>query len=195
MLAPAMTTPSGTPLASVSTLRLTPRLPRSVGLRPLFFPAQGRLAHAPVCAQIPPVHPGQRVILGHRQRPQPLPDACFHPFHEPVVRRAVRTNPRRVQRPPLAAGAQQEKNRVRAVAVRAPGAPTAEAVRVLARRYHRRQFPPPHVREPVTAVLAHPGLVSGIPPQAQERVIRIGSKRAATTTRYADGMADGTPTA
>jgi hypothetical protein len=31
-LAPAITTPSGTPCPSVSTLRFTPRLPRSVGL-------------------------------------------------------------------------------------------------------------------------------------------------------------------
>jgi hypothetical protein len=36
-LAPSITAASGTPRPSVSTERLTPRLPRSVGLGPVFF--------------------------------------------------------------------------------------------------------------------------------------------------------------
>src|SRR5215211_7900022 len=40
-LAPATTRPSGTPRPSVSRLRFVPRLPRSVGLRPV-FPSDGR---------------------------------------------------------------------------------------------------------------------------------------------------------
>ena len=44
-LAPSTARPTGTPWASVSRLRLTPRLPRSVGLAPVFFPTQGRFGH------------------------------------------------------------------------------------------------------------------------------------------------------
>jgi hypothetical protein len=43
-LAPSMVAPRGTPRPSVSTERFTPRLPRSVGLGPVFPPAQRRLA-------------------------------------------------------------------------------------------------------------------------------------------------------
>ena len=60
-LAPATTSPTGTPPPSVSRLRLVPRLPRSVGLRPVFPPAQRRLDHRPVHGKPGPVDPDHLV--------------------------------------------------------------------------------------------------------------------------------------
>ena len=46
--APATTMARGTPLASVSKLRLVPPLARSVGFGPVFFSPERRLGHRPV---------------------------------------------------------------------------------------------------------------------------------------------------
>src|SRR5258706_4268973 len=62
-LAPSTTRPSGTPCPSVSTLRLTPDLPRSVGLGPAFPPAQGRLGQRPIHRQPVPLDPAQLLQL------------------------------------------------------------------------------------------------------------------------------------
>jgi hypothetical protein len=61
-LAPSTAIPTGMPLASVNTLRLTPDLPRSVGLGPVFFPAQGGFGHGPVHAQPTPVQALQFIV-------------------------------------------------------------------------------------------------------------------------------------
>src|SRR3954468_4643076 len=61
-LAPATTTESGVPRASVSRLRLVPHLARSVGLGPVFSPTEGRLAHRPVQRQPRPVDPLQPIV-------------------------------------------------------------------------------------------------------------------------------------
>ena len=63
-LAPATVTPTGTPDASVTTLRLTPRLPRSVGLGPLFFPHAGQwgFRHAAINTQVTPIQAAQLII-------------------------------------------------------------------------------------------------------------------------------------
>ena len=68
-LAPATAKPIGTPWPSVSRLRLTPSLPRSVGLGPVFFPAQRGFGHGPVHAQPVPVDPFQLIEL-HETRLQ-----------------------------------------------------------------------------------------------------------------------------
>ena len=49
-LAPSTARPTGTPLASVSRLRLVPSLPRSVGFRPVRSPPSGALVMAPSIA-------------------------------------------------------------------------------------------------------------------------------------------------
>src|SRR5215210_3698825 len=74
-LAPSIANPIGTPWPSVSRLRLTPRLPRSVGLRPVFFPAQWRLGHRPVHAQPVPVNALQFVKLLQARLPEFQEDA------------------------------------------------------------------------------------------------------------------------
>src|SRR4051794_41879656 len=49
-LAPSTASPTGTPAASVSRLRLAPRLPRSVGFLPVHSPPSGALVIAPSIA-------------------------------------------------------------------------------------------------------------------------------------------------
>ena len=61
-LVPSTASPTGIPWASANRLRLTPRLPRSVGLGPVFFPAQRGFGHGPVQAQPTPVQTLQFVI-------------------------------------------------------------------------------------------------------------------------------------
>ena len=61
-LAPSTARPTGIPWASVNRLRLTPRLPRSVGLAPVFSPTQGSFGHGPIHTQPTPVQPLQFVI-------------------------------------------------------------------------------------------------------------------------------------
>src|SRR5438105_15929243 len=84
-LAPSIAKPTGTPLASTSRLRLAPRLPRSVGFLPVFFPPEGGLGHAPVHRQPRPVDP-LPVVVGEQARlPHRLEDALLHPPLEAVV--------------------------------------------------------------------------------------------------------------
>src|SRR3712207_8319772 len=53
--APSTASPIGTPCPSVSRLRLTPRLPRSVGFGPVFFPPERCLRHRAIHTQPVPV--------------------------------------------------------------------------------------------------------------------------------------------
>src|SRR3954471_19668324 len=86
-LAPSITAPRGTPRPSVSSERLTPRLPRSVGLRPVFFPTQRRLAHRPVECQPCPLNALQRVIGQQPLAPEGGKHARLYPLLETPVRR------------------------------------------------------------------------------------------------------------
>src|SRR5262245_61666224 len=88
-LAPSMASPTGTPLASTSRLRLAPSLPRSVGFWPVFFPPEGRLGHAPVHRQPLPVEPLQLVVLLQPALPELLEDAGPDPLLEAAVGRAL----------------------------------------------------------------------------------------------------------
>ena len=62
--------PIGHAAPSVSTLRLTPRLARSVGLGPLFFPPQGGLGHRPIHGLPTPVDPFASVVFHQAHLPQ-----------------------------------------------------------------------------------------------------------------------------
>src|SRR4051794_1095412 len=80
--APSMTTLSGMPLPSVSTERLTPRLPRSVGLRPVFSPTQRGLPHSPIECQPGPVDAAERVVGQQAVAPERLEHPGLRPFLE-----------------------------------------------------------------------------------------------------------------
>src|SRR5262249_23147408 len=105
-LAPPTASPTGTPAASVSTLRLAPRLPRSVGFFPVFFPPEGRLGHAPVHRQPGPVDAHEEVVLQEAHLPELQEDAGPHPLLEAVVGGGAGDEAGGVQGLPLAAGAQ-----------------------------------------------------------------------------------------
>jgi hypothetical protein len=88
-LAPSTTIAIGMPFASVNKLRLTPPLPRSVGLRPVFFPAQWGLRHRTIHGQ-PRLVNSIECING--QKPQAtkfLEDAGIAPLLEPSVCRTA----------------------------------------------------------------------------------------------------------
>src|SRR5262245_23439504 len=129
-LAPSTARATGTPLPSARMLRLVPFLALSVGLAPVFFPPERGLGHAPVHAQPAPVDPFQRVVLQKPALPQAQEEAVGDPLLEAVVGRRAGADLRRVERLPLAAGAQHEEDGVGAVAVRLARPAAAEAVRV-----------------------------------------------------------------
>src|SRR3954464_10965160 len=113
-LAPSTAKTTGTPRASVTTERLVPSLPRSVGLGPVFFPTPRSLGHRSVGRQPLPVDPDQPVIA---QQSLP-PELVEHPglFGEAPV--GLRADPGGAQGTPLAAGAQDEEDRVHRGAIR-----------------------------------------------------------------------------
>src|SRR5713101_5728650 len=81
-LAPVTTRPRGTPCPSVSRLRLTPVLPRSVGLGAVFPPTQRRLCHRSVHTQPSPVQSLQFIKLFHPR----LPEFQKHPRRYPLLK-------------------------------------------------------------------------------------------------------------
>src|SRR5262245_46503826 len=131
-LAPSTATPMGTPAPSVSRLRLTPRLPRSVGFLPVFFPPEGCLGHAPVHRQPGPVDPLQLVVRQQPGLPEPQEHAGGDPLLEPVVGRGPRADAGGVQGLPLAPGPQPEEDGVGARPVGLARPPASEPVGVRA---------------------------------------------------------------
>src|SRR3954471_8231181 len=101
-LAPSIAAPRGTPRPSVSTERFTPRLPRSVGLRPVFPPAQGRFAQGPVQRQPRPIDAAQGVVGQQALAPERLEHPGRDPLLEAPVGRGRRTDARLPERVPLA---------------------------------------------------------------------------------------------
>src|SRR3954466_14405731 len=119
-LAPSITAPRGTPRPSVSNERLTPRLPRSVGLGPVFFPTERRLAHRSVQCQPLPVNAPQRVIGQQSLAPERREHTGRQPFLEAPVGRGGRTDRGFAQRVPLTPRPQHEEDRVHCCPVRHP---------------------------------------------------------------------------
>src|SRR5512136_869869 len=80
-LAPSAARPIGPPCPSVNRLRLTPDLARSVGLGPLFSPAQRGFGHRPVHTHPFPVNALQLVKAIHPH----LPEFQKHPGCNPLL--------------------------------------------------------------------------------------------------------------
>ena len=116
------------PSASVNRLRLTPFLPRSVGLGPVFPPAQGRFGHGAVHAQPTPVQSLQFVIAFKSHPPQFQEHSGGNPFLKAQVGGGAGANAGGVQRFPLATGAQDVEDAVGAGPVRNPGAASAQGM-------------------------------------------------------------------
>src|SRR5215510_12707830 len=129
-LAPSTAKPTGMPLPSTSRLRLTPRLARSVGLGPVFFPPEGCLGHAAVHAQPRPVDFLQVVVLQQASAPHLQEDAGLDPFLEAVVSGGAGAEDGGVEGFPRRAGAQVEEDGIHAHTVGGPRFAAAEAVGV-----------------------------------------------------------------
>src|SRR5256885_9077655 len=80
-----MTSPSGPPCSSTSTLRLVPFLARSVGFLPTFFPPEPGLAQPPVGALPVPVDAAQ---FG-TGLDEGGPELAHHPVPAPALEPAV----------------------------------------------------------------------------------------------------------
>src|SRR6195952_4834159 len=128
-LAPATTTESGVPRASVSRLRLVPHLARSVGLGAVFPPTEGGLAPRPIHPRPLPVEPLQPVI---GQKPC-LPERFEYPGLGPFLKAAMgggrRADPGGVQGIPLTASAQHEEDRIHRCPVRRARSMAAQRMR------------------------------------------------------------------
>ena len=134
--APSMASPIGTPAPSHNKLRLTPSLARSVGLGPVFFPAQRRLRHRAIHRLPGPVNALHLVILVQPVRPELLKDPGLAPLLKPQMGRETAANSGRVQRVPLTSCAQDEHNAIHGLPVGNRG---AAPKRRIARRTCRQQ--------------------------------------------------------
>jgi hypothetical protein len=107
---------------------LTPDLPRSVGLRPGFFPAQRRFGQRPVHRQPVPLDPTQFLKLLDSRVPELEEDAGFHPGLQALMCRRMRTQLGLVQGLPLAAGAQDVEDGLGAGPIGHPWTASAKAM-------------------------------------------------------------------
>lgn len=137
LFAPATASPRGMPRASVRRLRLVPRLARSVGFGPVFFPSERCFRHRAVHRQPVPVDPDDLVVPPKCANPRLLEHARLGPFHETPMRRGARADARAVQRVPLASGAGYEKDRIHRVAIRYARVVTPEW---MCRRFGQQRF-------------------------------------------------------
>src|SRR3712207_3859399 len=119
-LAPSIANPIGTPCPSVSTLRLTPCLPRSVGLRPVFFPPERCLRHRAIPTQPGPVNAVPVVKLRHPRLPELEKDAGCDPFLKAIMGGGLGTEVGQLQGVPLTASTQDVEDGVGALPVRDP---------------------------------------------------------------------------
>src|SRR5437867_10648275 len=85
VLAAVIANPIGTPPPSVRTWRLVPDFARSVGLGPVFFPAQRGFVQGGVGRLPRPLQALGRVIVLQQQAPHRLPDPLLHPALKPPM--------------------------------------------------------------------------------------------------------------
>jgi hypothetical protein len=150
-LAPSIAAPRGTPRPSVGTERFTPRLPRAVGLGPVFPPAERGLAHRPVQRQPRPIDAAKGVVGQQPLAPERLEHPGRDPLLEAPVGRGRRADARLSQGVPLAPRPQHEEDRVHRRPVRHPRVVAAQ--RVLRPRWQQRLHPrPKHLRQPPAVI-------------------------------------------
>ena len=124
---------------------MTPRLPRSVGLRPVFFPPERCLRHRSIHTHPAPVDAVQFVKLLDPGIPEFQEDASLNPLLKAVMRSRFGTQVGVRESFPLTAGAQNVEDGVGAPAIGDTGAAAAEAVGVEAHRDERLQDGPESV--------------------------------------------------
>src|SRR5215210_1155581 len=127
-LAGPTTTATGTPLASVSRLRLVPLLARSTGLGPVFSPSQRSLGHRAIYGEPAPVSSTEFVVGEQPIHPELLKDPGLHPLLKASMCRGVVANAGSIQRTPLTARPEHEEDRVHRVTIRHPRIVAAQRV-------------------------------------------------------------------
>jgi hypothetical protein len=95
----SITTPIGIPPASVITLRLTPSLPRSVGLLPVTPPPSG-LFHQIIDRHKRPIESNLSTVVSQRPGAQLVEEPGLCPLLKAAVRDRARIDPGRLQRTP-----------------------------------------------------------------------------------------------
>jgi hypothetical protein len=127
------------PRASVRRLRLVPLLARSVGLGPVFSPAQGGLGHRAIQGEPPPVNALQLLVGEQARDPELLKHPGLGPLLKAAVGAGVLADARAIQGLPGAAGAQHKQDAVHRIPVLYPGTVAAQGVRFARRqqRFHR----------------------------------------------------------
>src|SRR5439155_1806007 len=163
-LAPSTASPIGTPPPSVSKLRFTPSLARSVGFGPVFFPSQRSFGHGSVHRLPAPVNAFEFVVGGQALLPQLRKHPGAHPVLKPPMGGGTAADARRIQCVPLRAGAQHEQNPVQRLAVGHAGSPAPPARSSLRLGQQRFDFTPQSVgHEPTLARCDFPhGCLLGI---------------------------------
>src|SRR5215210_4589595 len=141
-LAPSIANPIGTPWPSVSRLRLTPCLPRSVGLRPVFSPPERCLGHRSIHTQPVPVDPVQFIKLLNASVPEFLKNARLNPFLKAVMGGGFGTQVRVLEGFPLTTRAEHIENGIGAATVGDAGPTAPKAVGVEPHRDERLQHSP-----------------------------------------------------
>src|SRR5262249_56812067 len=90
--------------------------PRWVGFLPVFCPPERGLRQGPVHRLPAPLDALEPVVLGQAELPESEEDSGIGPLLEPAMGRGVRADAGGVERAPLAAGAEQEEDRVHGAA-------------------------------------------------------------------------------
>ena len=130
-LAPSIARPSGTPWPSVSRLRLTPDLPRSVGLGPVFSPPSGADRSSLRPSRASPTRSRTAHQTARLQLARAVPkNARFYPGLKPIVGCRMSTQFGLVQSLPVAAGAQNVEDRIGTTPIRDTGSSPAKAMRI-----------------------------------------------------------------
>jgi hypothetical protein len=126
---PRRALPRTTPRPSTSRLRCVPRLPRSVGVRPVFSATERRFRQRPVHGVRRPPELLQVVVLLPPQRAELFEHTRLRPFLETAVGGAAGAGAGGAQRIPRAARPQNEQDHVHGAAVSDTGTMAAEWVR------------------------------------------------------------------
>jgi hypothetical protein len=111
-------------------LRLTPPLPRSVGLGPVFFPAQWSFGHRSIHRKPVPLNPADLIELLDSGLPELEEDACFHPLLKSIMCRRMCAQLSLVQSLPLASGSQDKEDRIGTVSIGHTWPSAAKAMRI-----------------------------------------------------------------
>jgi hypothetical protein len=146
-LAPSTAKSVGRPRPATNRLRLTPRLARSVGFFPVFFPPEGRLGQTPVHAQPGPIDPFPALLSQQAYGPHLLKHPSSYPLLEAIMGVGAGTETRGIQRLPLTAGAQDKENRLQTPPIRRARPPATEGMGVHMRRKQFRDRLPQILRD------------------------------------------------